>query len=280
MASSAHAMTGVAAGGTSASRPSVRSRLRRLRPVLLPAGTAIVVLAAWEFIVRYNHIPSVVLPAPSAVYHTIASNFDLLMFHAWKTTSEAATGLLLAIVFGVSLGMALTYSPLLRDAIFPNLIFFQIIPKVALAPLFIMWLGIGGISRLAFALFISFFPIVISTMTGLANVDPNVVRMCRSLTATDWQIFLNVRFPFALPYIFNGLKIGVTMAMIGVIVGEFITSQAGLGYLILFGSSQADTPVTFAAITVLCVVGLAFYGVVAIADKLMRRWFGGAVAGE
>ena len=280
MASSTHAMTAASAGAGGASRSRTRSRLRRLRPVLLPAGTAVLVLAVWEFIVRYNHIPPVVLPAPSAVYDTIVSNFGLLMFHAWQTASEAATGLLLAIGFGVSLGMALTYSPLLRDAIFPNLVFFQIIPKVALAPLFIMWLGIGGISRLAFALFISFFPIVISTMTGLANVDPNVIRMCRSLTATDWQIFLSVRFPFALPYVFNGLKIGVTMAMIGVIVGEFITSQAGLGYLILFGSSQADTPVIFAAITVLCIVGLTFYGVVAFADRMMRRWFGGAVAGE
>ena len=279
MASSAHAIPGATAGPARARRTSFRVLLRRSRPVLLPAITAILALSAWEFVVRYNDIPQVILPAPSAVFDTIVSNFGLLMFHTWQTASEAAAGLVLAIVCGVSLGMALTYSPLLRDAMFPNLVFFQLIPKVALAPLFIMWLGIGSISRLAFALFISFFPIVISTMAGLTNVDPNVIRMCRSLTATDWQIFLSVRFPFALPYIFNGLKIGVTMAMIGVIVGEFITSQAGLGYLILFGSSQADTPVIFASIAVLCTVGLAFFGIVAVADRIMRRWFGGAITG-
>lgn len=278
MGSSLQALSATLTGSRAGGRAAPHVLLRRFRMVLLPVATAVMALSVWEAIVRVNDIPPIVLPAPSTVFDTIVGNFDLLIGHARQTASEAAAGLLLAIAFGVSLGMALTYSPLLRDAVFPNIVFFQLIPKVALAPLFIMWLGIGSESRLAFALFISFFPIVISTMTGLANVDPNVVRMCRSLTATEWQIFLNVRFPFALPYIFNGLKIGVTMAMIGVIVGEFITSQAGLGYLILFGSAQADTPVIFAAIAILCSVGLTFFGTVALADRIMRRWFGAPVS--
>jgi NitT/TauT family transport system permease protein len=154
-------------------------------------------------------------------------------------------------------------------------VLFQLIPKVALAPLFIVWLGIGSQSRLAFALFISFFPIVISMATGLLEVDRDMLRLCRSLTATEWQIFTSVRFPAALPYLFSGMKIAMTMAMIGVIVGEFITAQAGLGYLIIFATSRAETGVIMAAIGLLCVIGLGLYGLVLLGEAAMRRWYYG-----
>src|SRR6185312_9296646 len=114
----------------------------------------------------------------------------------------------------------LCYSTILREALYPNLVVFQLIPKIALAPLFIIWLGIGSPSRLAFAIFISFFPIVIATTAGLTNVDRDMVRLCRALTASEWQIFTSVRLPSALPYVFSGMKIGVTLSIIGVIIGE------------------------------------------------------------
>ena len=115
---------------------------------------------------------------------------------------------------------------------------------------------------------------VLSTASGLSNVDPNAIRLCEALTATRLQTFLAVRFPFALPNIFNGMKIAVTMSMIGVVVGEFITSQAGLGYLILFAASRAESAIIFAAITILCTIGLLFFGVVALGEKLVLRWYG------
>ena len=189
---------------------------------------------------------------------------------------ETILGFILAVVLGVMLAVLLTYSPAWRAALYPNLVFFQLIPKVALAPLFIIWLGIGIESRLFFALFISFFPIVISMATGLAEVDASLLRLCRSLTATEWQVFVNVRFPYSLPFLFSGMKIGITMAMIGVIVGEFITAQAGLGYLIVFATSRAETAVIIAAISVLCVLGLALYGLVVLGELAMRRWYYGA----
>ena len=175
---------------------------------------------------------------------------------------------------GLALGAGLAYSKYFRAAIYPNLVFFQLIPKIALAPLFIIWLGIGSESRLAFSVFISFFPIIIATLAGFNNVDRNMVRLCQSLTASEWQTFKSVKFPSALPYIFSGMKVAMTLAIIGVIIGEFITAQRGLGYLIVFATARAETGVAMAAIVVLCGGGLLLYGIVALAEAIANRRYG------
>ena len=169
--------------------------------------------------------------------------------------------------------MAITYSPLLRDMLYPNLVVFQLIPKVALAPLFVVWLGISSESRVAFAPFVSFFPVVVSAAVGFSSTEASALRLCRSLTASEWQSFVMVRFPFALPAIFSGMKIAMTMAIIGVIIGEFITAQAGLGYLIIFATARADTEISMAAIVVLCICGLLLYGLVALAESIANRFY-------
>lgn len=155
---------------------------------------------------------------------------------------------------------------------------FQLVPRVAVAPLFIIWLGVGPASRLAFAVFLSFFPIMVSAATGFRTADPAALRLCRSLTARGWQVFLWVRLPYAVPHIFAGLKVGVTAAMIGVVVGEFVTGQEGLGYIIMFASSVGETALVFAAIALLCAVGMGLYGLIALAELWVRRWHGAAVA--
>lgn len=256
-------------------RPGGRLRTGA-RDIVLPVATAAIVLGAWEAIVRAYRIPSVIMPPPSEVWQVLVRNLPLILEHAVPTVSETLGGFALALVLGVGLAVVITYSPMWRAALYPNLVLFQLIPKIALAPLFIVWLGIGSQSRLAFALFISFFPIVISSATGLAHVDRDMVRLCRSLTATEWQIFINVRFPYSLPHLFSGMKIAMTMSMIGVIVGEFITAQAGLGYLIIFATSRAETGVIMAAIAVLCLIGLALYGLVVAGEVLVRRGYYGA----
>jgi NitT/TauT family transport system permease protein len=208
------------------------------------------------------------------VYERLVATWPFLVRHAVPTGSEAAVGFLLASVLGISLAVLLSYSRWARAALYPNVVFFQLIPKIALAPLFIVWLGIGSESRLAFSMFIAFFPVVIATLTGLNATPPDMLRLCRALTAKPWQVFLSVRFPYALPHIFAGLKIAVTFAIIGVVVGEFITAQAGLGYMILFASSQAETALILASIVMLCAVGLVLYGLVAGLEKLVLRRFG------
>ncbi|GHC81843.1 ABC transporter permease [Pseudorhodoferax aquiterrae] len=244
------------------------------RRIVLPLLFALATLALWEGVVRGFGIREVLLPAPSAIALRLGETFPLLLQHAWPTVWESVAGFAIASVLGVALAALLSTSALMRDMLYPNVVLFQLIPKIALAPLFIVWLGIGFSSRLTFSVFISFFPVVIATLAGLDHVDKSLLRLCRALTATPWQVFTSVRLPHALPYVFSGMKIATTFAIIGVIVGEFITSQAGLGYLVLFASAQADTALILAAILVLCVFGLAFYGLVAGLERWMQKKFG------
>jgi NitT/TauT family transport system permease protein len=242
--------------------------------LLLPIAFAATVLGLWQALVRWYAVPAVVLPAPTDVAARIVSAWPFLIQHLLPTTLEALGGFLLAAALGTALAVLLASSRLARLALYPNVVFFQLIPKIALAPLFIVWLGIGSASRLAFSLFIAFFPVVIATLTGLGQTPPDMLRLCRAYSASPWQVFTAVRFPYALPYWFSGLKIAVTFAIIGVVVGEFITAQAGLGYLILFAASQAETALILASIAALCVVGLALYGLVAAAEHVVLGRFG------
>lgn len=243
-------------------------------PVLLAAA----VLGFWEWIVAARNIPAVILPAPSAVAQALLALWPLLMQHARPTTFEAVAAFALASAGGVALAVAISASAWVRAAVYPNMVFFQLIPKIALAPLFLVWLGIGTEMRLTFAVFIAFFPVVISTLTGLAAAPSDMLRLCRGLEATPAQVFWHVRLPYALPSIFAGLKIAITFSIIGVVVGEFITAQAGLGYLILFASSTAETRLILAAICVLCAVGLGLFAAVAVAERLVLRRFGQGLA--
>jgi NitT/TauT family transport system permease protein len=240
----------------------------------LPIAFAAAVLGLWQALVRIYQVPQVVLPAPTDVAARIVSAWPFLVQHLVPTTLESLGGFLLAAVLGTALSVLLVYSRWARLALYPNVVFFQLIPKIALAPLFIVWLGIGSESRLTFSLFIAFFPVVIATTTGLNQTPPDMLRLCRAYSASAWQVFAAVRFPYALPYWFSGLKIAVTFAIIGVVVGEFITAQAGLGYLILFAASQAETALILAAIAALCVVGLALYGLVVLAERIILGRYG------
>ncbi len=276
MASSGFPSTGTGAEtGAIIAAPAAHmgSGLTRLRSVGLPLGLAGIVLVAWQLAVTLAHIPPVILPSPVSITKYIFDHYDILLMHAVPTTVESAAGFVIAALLGIVLAIIITYSRLAREALYPNLIFFQLIPKIALAPLFIIWLGIGSQSRIAFAVFIAFFPVVISTAAGFASVDKSMLRLCRALTASEWQIFTSVRFPAALPYIFSGMKIAITLSIIGVIIGEFITAQAGLGYLIIFATARADTDISMAAIVVLCICGLLLYGLVALAELIANRFY-------
>jgi NitT/TauT family transport system permease protein len=247
--------------------------LANLRGIALPVALAAIVLVGWQLAVTLGHIPPVILPSPVSITKYIIDRYDILLMHAIPTTLESAAAFVLATLLGIALAIIITYSQIAREALYPNLVFFQLIPKIALAPLFIIWLGIGSQSRIAFSVFIAFFPIVIATTAGFANVDKGTLRLCRALTASEWQIFTSVRFPAALPHIFSGMKIAITLAIIGVIIGEFITAQAGLGYLIIFATARADTEISMAAIVVLCICGLLLYGLVALGESIANRFY-------
>jgi NitT/TauT family transport system permease protein len=263
-----------AAPASIALRRIVAPDFRQLRRVILPLVTAAAVLLVWEAIVTAMQVPVVILPPPVEIAHELWRVLPLLLHHAAPTMLESLMAFLIATGLGVGLAITISYSSLARDMLYPNLVFFQLIPKIALAPLFVVWLGIGSESRVVFAAFVSFFPVVISAAVGFANIEASALRLCRSLTASEWQCFLMVRFPFALPAIFSGMKIAMTMAIIGVIIGEFISSKAGLGFYILYASSRMETAAIFAALFVLCLIGVTLFGAVALAEELVRRVFG------
>jgi NitT/TauT family transport system permease protein len=256
-------------GGTAA-----MANLRQLRPVILPIATAGAVLLLWQAACALFHIPQVILPAPSEIAHELWRLLPVLLRQAVPTTLDSLIAFSLASVLGVALAIAVTYSPLMRDMLYPNLVLFQLVPKIALAPLFVVWLGITSESRIAYSAFTSFFPVVIAAVLGFAGTEASALRLCRSLTASDWQSFLFVRFPFALPAIFSGMKIAMTMAIIGVIIGEFISAKAGLGFYILYASSRMETAAIFAALFLLCIIGVALYGAVALAEGYVRSHYG------
>jgi NitT/TauT family transport system permease protein len=243
------------------------------RPVL-PIAFAGLLLAAWEIGARRNPGTATAMPPLSEVIDILAAHYTLLLHQAASTAMECTAGFMLAVALGIVLGGMIAYSSVLSAALYPQIVAFQIIPKIALAPLFIVWLGVGASSRLAFTVFSAFFPIVIATLTGLRATPASFVDLCRASAAPRWRVFLSVRFPFALPHIFSGLKIAVTMALIGEIVAEFITAQVGLGYIIKFAASSMETALVLAALFLLCVVGFLLFGAVSLTQRLVMARYG------
>jgi len=245
-----------------------------LGTVLLPMLFAAASLVFWQLAVGWAHVPPAILPPPSDVATQLVQNWSLILKHATQTATETLIAFGLSIPLGVVLAALMTWSPTINMALLPNVIVFQLIPKIALAPLFIVWLGFGLPSRVTFSIFISFFPIAIATAAGLQSLPLDMLRLCRSVRASNWQILLFVRFPMALPFLFAGMKIAATLAIIGIVVGEFIASRAGLGYLILFASSRQQMDLSLACIAVLCAIGLLLYGLTALAEWLFAMWHG------
>lgn len=253
-------------------------RWRSGRRVILPVLFAMAMLLIWQVLTVRLAVSPMLLVPPTAIWDVLAQAWPILAAQSWPTLVNAVVGFLLASVLGIALGGALVVSRRVEQAFWPHILIFQLIPKVAVAPLFIIWLGMGPSSRLCFAVFLSFFPIAVSAASGFRAADPTALRLCQSLSASTWQTFLHVRMPYAIPHIFAGLKVGVTVAIIGVVIGEFVTAQEGLGYIIMFASSAAETALVFAAITLLCVIGLALYGALALAELFVRRWYGAPIS--
>ena len=245
-----------------------------MRRILLPALLGLALLALWHFSVTRGSVSPIILPAPTSVFGTLWANLPLLREHSFYSAFEALAALAISSALGLLLALVISTSRVVRAAVYPNLLIFELVPKIALAPLFIIWVGTGSESRLLFATFLAFFPVLVATLAGLRETDPMLVRLCQALGASRWQTFSQLRFPYALPYVFSGLKIASVMAMIGIIVGEFITGNQGLGYITMFAASNMETSLMLAAIMLLCLVGVSLYGLVAIAESLINRRYG------
>jgi NitT/TauT family transport system permease protein len=240
----------------------------------MPSIVFAIILASWEILTAQNRISPIVLPPPSDVAKAFFEGLPLLGEQAYYTIRTTLVALVIATLIGVLLGLVFGAAQRLRQALFPNVIFFELIPKIALAPLFIIWIGTGMELRIVFAVFLSFFPVLLATMTGLQAADPLAIRLCQALRASKMQTFVFVRLPYATPYIFSGIKIATTMAMIGVVVAEFLTGTTGLGYLIMFAATNLATPLMLAAVIFLCLAGMLLFWIAEYFERLFARRYG------
>ena len=237
-----------------------------------PVLVTTLILLAWEISVRALGVRSIILPSPSAVIETMAQRSDLLLTHLWPSLYLTVLGFLLSVVGGIVVAVLITYSAIVRKGLYPVIVVSQVIPKISIAPLFIVWFGTGTVSSLLLAFLVAFFPMTINAAMGFESIDEDIHRMARTFMGSRWQIFWKIRMPNALPYIFGGMKISITLAIIGVIVSEFVASQEGIGYLIKLAGGLLDTPLMLAAIVALSISGLALYAIIAAAESWAVYW--------
>jgi NitT/TauT family transport system permease protein len=244
---------------------------RRLVSRLIPIVTILACLLVWEAAVRLLKIPVFMLPPPSAVLHEVVAQHAYFLKHAIATTWAIVLGFVLAVLVGVPMATLMVYSKTFSEAIHPVLITAQVLPKVALAPLFIVWFGFGLLPKVIMTFLIAFFPIVIDTLTGLMAVRPESLMLIRSMGGNRWQSFWKIRMPTALPSMFAGFKVGMTFAVVGAIVAEFVASDSGLGYVLVEARANLAMVTVFAAITWLIVMGFVFYYAVEFAERLLLK---------
>ncbi len=235
-------------------------------------GLFCLLLVLWQAAVLLLRIPEIILPTPVAIADYLVRRNQLFLRHTWPTLIQTVLGFGLAVVGGILLAILVSLTEIGKRGIMPLLVIAQIVPKIAVAPLFMLWFGLGDLSRVLIAFLIAFFPIVINTVSGLGSVSQEIVLLGRAFARSRWELFWKIQLPHALPYIFDGMKVSVTLAIIGVIVAEFVSSQSGLGYLIMFANGRLDTVMMMTSITVLSVVGLALYGVIALAARVFVYW--------
>ncbi len=239
---------------------------------LSPLAGILMFLAIWEAGVWLFNVPAYLMPPPTAVAKMFVQEFSKLMFHGWVTTYEMLLGYVLAVAIAMPLAIGITSSHRFDRFITPQLLFFQVVPKVAIAPLFLVWFGVGTTPKVLVAFLISFFPIVIDAAVGLRSMSSEMTDLARSMGATRWQLFARFRLPTSLPYLFSGLKVAATLSVAGAVVGEFVGADKGLGYLLLVTNSNMETALMFATIVALTIIGLVFFYLVEFLEAFLIPW--------
>lgn len=250
-----------------------RSGVLRATRRLLAAGLYVAALVlVWQMIIQVFGLRSYLLPSPGGVQRAAYDNAALLATSAWVTTVEALAGFALAVVIGVGLAIMIVYSKPLRSFVLPSLVAVNATPKVAVAPILIIWLGLGMQSKIAMAFLLSFFPIVINSARGMAEVQSDLIDYFRLLRASPFQTFLKARLPNSLPAMFDGFKIALPIAMIGAVIGEFIASQEGIGRQIIVAYSGFRTELVFAAVMTIAVISTILFELLVLAERVLLRW--------
>jgi NitT/TauT family transport system permease protein len=261
-----------------ARRPGMPRLNARAKDVAAPLALMLVILAAWEILVRALGVDSYILPPPSDVVAAIYLERALIFRHLRVTLVEIGAGYLLACAVGFVLSVVIVYSKAFRRGVLPLIVASQTIPVIAIAPILVIWFGYNDIPRIIITALVAFFPLTVSFVTGLESLEPELINFFRSLNASPLQIFLKLRLPAALPNIFAGLKVASTLAVIGATIGEWVGASAGLGYLMAQDTQQINTTRVFAALVVLGVCGIVFFAAVGLVQRLFMPWVYGRLS--
>ncbi len=245
-----------------------REVLRHAMPWLVVAALLIV----WEIACVAFDLPEILLPRPSRIFFVFWQRLDILLGFCWDTLWTTLLGFLIAIAGGLLLGLAIGASPFVYSGLYPLLIAFNAVPKVALVPILMIWVGVGALPAVVTAFVISFFPIVVNVATGLATIEPEMRDVLRSLGATRAEILVKVGIPRAMPYLFASLKVAITLAFIGSVISETVGGNRGIGFLMLSAGARNDTAITFAGLFAIAIMGVLMYAVCALVEKRMTRW--------
>ena len=257
-------------------KTSPRRISRPGREIALSCLLLVILVAGWELIVRVRAIPPLVIPAPTVVGESLMAHIrnGFLFTHLGVTLSEILLGFLAGSLFGVGLGICVALSPLLRGVLQPYLIASQAMPKLALAPIFVMWFGYGILPKVLITALISFFPLFENSVAGLNEVDRDALELFRALRATPWQTLCWLRLPNAVPFVVAGLKVAMVLSIVGAVVAEYVGANRGLGALIISSQGMMDTPLMFAVFVVLILLGVVLYEIVVLLERacLRRRY--------
>lgn len=246
------------------------SRWRASLPVLLPTLLShVMVVVIWYLVTAYGDIPAFILPSPGATVATLFQNSYSWGYNTFVTVVEIYGGYLISVVFGIAMALIFYWFRWFSVLMFPLFVTLSMVPKVALGPLFVVWFSYGIGTNVFIAFVISFFPILLTTWRGLREVEPEMLELVNALKASRWQIFTKIQLPNSLPYIFSGMKVGSILAVAGAIVGEFIASENGLGYLMIQVQAVLDTAAMFMAVILLSVVGIVLYLAILLLERIM-----------
>jgi NitT/TauT family transport system permease protein len=252
--------------------PEAQPKPSRFGELLAPTAFAIGVVILWEIVWRWIAMPEYLFPKPSVIASTLYRRAGIIYPHALFTAAEIVIGFVLGITAGFALAMLVFYSTLAAKIIYPLVVASQTVPKLAIAPLLVIWLGFGMAPKIAIIVILVAFPMLVNTISGFRSVDPRMIELMKTLSASEWKMFRYIRFPAALPFIFSALKLGTTLAVIGAVVGEWVGSSHGLGYLILAANSLVDVPLLFAVLVTLSVIGVAFFGTIFALERIALWW--------
>jgi len=253
-------------------RSRTERTLRRIGWNLLPPLTFVAMVVLWWAAVELFKIPAYLLPGPKPVFARLVTDAGLLWTHSQVTLTEIVLGFGITIVTAIPLGLLIALSPLSKQLVYPPIMLMQLVPKIAVAPLFLVWLGFGIESKVLLTVLLTFFPLLIASISGFQIIDDRLLYLTRSMGATGWQTFRFLRFPAALPVIFSGLKTSATIAATAAIVAEFVGANKGLGYVLLRGTSTMDIELVFAVLVVLTLIGVAINYLVEFCEWAMTPW--------